>query len=41
MNGMFQGCSQLKSLDLSNFNTSKVTEKGAMFYSCTSLEFLI
>ena len=42
---MFEGCSKLTSLDLSNFNTSNVTgtfsnEFERMFYGCTSLETL-
>ena len=37
---MFYGCSSLKSLDLSNFDTSKVTYMSYMFYECTSLESL-
>ena len=28
---MFQGCSSLTSLDLSNFNTSQVTNMASMF----------
>jgi surface protein len=35
--GMFSGCSSLVSLDLSNFDTSKVTEIGYMFGSCYNL----
>ena len=33
---MFANCSSLVSLDLSNFNTSKVTSIAAIFYSCKS-----
>ena len=35
---MFHGCSSLESIDLSNFNTSKVTDMGYMFYYCSSLK---
>ena len=36
---MFQYCSQLKSIELINFNTDKITNNDAsfMFYNCTSL----
>ena len=37
MGGMFEGCSSLTSLDVSNFNTSQVTGMGGMFISCSSL----
>ena len=37
---MFEGCSNLTSLDLSHFNTAKVTEMSWMFYGCTSLTSL-
>jgi surface protein len=37
---MFYGCSNLKSLDLSNFNTSKVTLSDFMFYNCTSIKYI-
>ena len=37
---MFGGCSSLTSLDLSNFNTSKVTNMSSMFSSCSSLTSL-
>ena len=37
-NSMFSGCSSLKFLDLSNFNTSSVTNMMRMFYGCSSLE---
>ena len=40
MNGMFYGCTSLTSLDLSNFDTSKVTNMGYMFQSCTNLTSL-
>ena len=35
--GMFQGCSNLTSLDLSDFNTSKLNDVRAMFQGCSSL----
>ena len=37
---MFNGCSALKSLDLTNFNTAKVTEMGNMFNGCSALTSL-
>jgi surface protein len=37
---MFSQCSQLVSLDLSNFNTNKVTYKDEMFAGCDSLKFI-
>ena len=40
MNGMFFNCSSLTSLDLSNFNTSNVTNMADMFYNCSSLTSL-
>ena len=38
MEGMFQDCTSLKSLDLSGFNTSNVTTMCNMFYGCEALE---
>ena len=35
---MFYKCSSLKSIDLSSFNTSNVTDMGYMFSNCSSLE---
>ena len=35
---MFFDCSGLKDLDLSSFNTAKVTTMGQMFYGCSSLK---
>jgi surface protein len=35
---MFNGCSSLTSLDLSNFDTSNVTTMQYMFQDCTSLQ---
>ena len=32
---MFYGCSSLKELNISNFNTNKVTTMYSMFYGCT------
>ena len=40
MRTMFQQCNELISLDLSNFNTSKVTDMGWMFFNCNKLEYL-
>jgi surface protein len=37
---MFQGCSSLTSLDLSNFDTSNVTAMASMFATCTNLTSL-
>ena len=34
---MFNGCSALESLDLTNFNTAKVTYMNNMFYGCSAL----
>ena len=39
-NGMFANCRSLVSLDLSNFDTSNVTDMGQMFYNCSSLTSL-
>ena len=36
-NSMFNGCSNLTSLDLSGFDTSKVTNMGSMFRDCSKL----
>ena len=40
MKSMFQECNELISLDLSNFNTSKVTEMECMFKDCKELKDL-
>ena len=40
MEDMFNGCSSLTSLDLSNFNTSKATNMNSMFWGCSSLTSL-
>ena len=37
---MFKGCSSLTSLNLSNFDTSKVTWISNMFDGCTNLEYI-
>ena len=37
-NSMFQGCSTLKSLDLSGWDTSQVTSMNAMFKDCGKLQ---
>ena len=38
--GMFSNCSSLTSLDLSNFNTSRVINMQYMFYGCSSMTSL-
>ena len=40
MGGIFSGCSSLKSIDLSNFNTSSVTKMYSMFSNCKLLEII-
>ena len=40
MGEMFSGCSSLTTLDLSEFDTSKVTNMGNMFRGCTNLTSL-
>ena len=40
MEGMFEGCSSLKELNLFNFNTNNVTNMGAIFNKCSSLKEL-
>ena len=40
MISMFQGCSSLKSLDLSGFDASQVTYMASMFQNCSSLTSL-
>ena len=40
MANMFYACSKLTSLDLSNFDTSKVTKINDMFFSCSVLTSL-
>ena len=40
MNGMFQDCQSLASIDLNYFDTSSVTNIGNMFYGCSSLTSL-
>ena len=37
---MFRGCSLLKELNLSKFNTNKVTDMSNMFSRCSSLKEL-
>ncbi len=34
---MFNSCSALKSLNLTNFNTSNVEDMSSMFLNCSSL----
>ena len=40
MNNMFYYCTKLKTLDVSNFNTSNVTNMDDIFYFCNSLTTL-
>ena len=40
MDNMFNGCSALTSLDLTNFNTAKVTNMSFMFHGCSALTSL-
>ena len=40
INNMFEGCSKLKSVDVSSFNMEKVECMECMFYSCSSLTML-
>ena len=40
MDYMFNGCSALKSLDLTNFNTANVTDMSHMFKGCSALTSL-
>ena len=40
MGGMFQLCEQIEYLDLSNFNTSNITDLSIMFQECFELKFL-
>ena len=40
MIGIFYDCNNLKSLDISNFNTSSVTNMEYMFYNCNNLKTL-
>ena len=40
MDYMFNGCSALKSLDLTNFNTANVTDMSHMFNGCSALKSL-
>ena len=40
MKDLFYGCTSLKELDLSNFNTDNVTDMSYMFYNCSSLKRL-
>ena len=37
---MFTDCSQLSSLNLSNFDTSRVRSMHSMFSGCSKLEFI-
>jgi surface protein len=37
MSGMFDNCSNLINLDISNFKTNKLEDMHGMFYNCTKL----
>ena len=37
---MFYGCSSLTSINLSNFDTSKITNMNYIFYGCSELRFI-
>ena len=41
MSSMFEGCSSIRSLDLSSFDTSQATDMSRMFYGCSSLRFVV
>ena len=41
MASMFQDCSNLVNIDLSNFNTTNVTSMASMFQGCSSLEGIL
>ena len=38
MSYMFYGCSSLKEINISNFNTNNATDMSGMFYGCSSLK---
>ena len=38
MSSMFNSCSSLTSINLSNFNTNNVKNMNSMFYGCSSLK---
>ena len=40
MNSVFEGCSSLTSIDLSKFNTERVTTMNRLFSGCTSLSYI-
>ena len=40
MEYLFKGCSSLKDIDLSNFNTNNVKDMNSMFQECSSLKEL-
>ena len=40
MGDLFSECTSLKEIDVSNFDTSKVTDMSKMFYKCESLKEL-
>ena len=40
MRGMFSHCWELQALDVTKFDTSKVTDMSDMFYGCKELQTL-
>ena len=40
MSYIFEGCSSIKEINLSSFNTNQVTDMKYMFYGCSSLKAL-
>ena len=40
INGLFENCKNIYSIDLSNFNTSKVTDMGYIFNKCNKLKII-
>ena len=40
MKAMFQECKELENLDLSNFDTSNVTDMSFIFFECDKLKYL-
>ena len=40
MAGMFYNCTKLETLNLSSFDTSKVTSFCSMFFNCKSIKLL-
>ena len=40
MGGMFAGCINLESIDVSTFDTKNANDMSSMFYKCTKLEYI-